>query len=127
AVVARGEMPFQEEGATALLQEALRLGRLSLSSQPSDIADAPIIIVTIGTPIDQFLSPDTRVIKRWADQALPWLTDDKLVVLRSTVYPGTTDWLGKYLAAVGRKPLVSFCPERIAQRYAVRELRELPQ
>lgn len=127
ATVARGEMPFEEDGAEPLLREALREGRLSLTSETKEIAGAPVVIVTIGTPVDQFLSPDPRVVKRWVDEALPWLRDDTLVVLRSTVYPGTTDWLGKYLAAAGKRTKLAFCPERIAQRYAVRELRELPQ
>jgi UDP-N-acetyl-D-mannosaminuronic acid dehydrogenase len=127
AVIRSGRLPFEEDGAEPLLDEAVRSGRLLLSSQSQDIARVPVVIVTIGTPVDQFLSPDTRVVKAWADEAAPWLSDEQLVVLRSTVYPGTTDWLGKYLQGRGRRPKLAFCPERIAQKYAVRELRELPQ
>jgi UDP-N-acetyl-D-mannosaminuronic acid dehydrogenase len=49
------------------------------------------------------------------------------VVLRSTVYPGTTDWLHDYLARLGRKNKIAFCPERVVQGYGVKELREMPQ
>jgi UDP-N-acetyl-D-mannosaminuronic acid dehydrogenase len=49
------------------------------------------------------------------------------VVLRSTVFPGTTDWLASYLQSSGRNSLVAFCPERIVQGAALKELRELPQ
>ncbi|MBA3315468.1 MAG: nucleotide sugar dehydrogenase [Planctomycetaceae bacterium] len=127
AAIRDGRMPFDEEGGARLLEEALRSSRLSQSSRMSDIAGVPVVIVTIGTPVDQFLSPDTRVIKAWADEALSWLSDDQLIILRSTVYPGTTEWLGKYLAGLGRRPKLAFCPERIAQRFAIRELSELPQ
>jgi hypothetical protein len=50
-----------------------------------------------------------------------------LLILRSTVYPGTTDWLQEYLSRLGRKNGFAFCPERVVQGYGVKELREMPQ
>ena len=50
-----------------------------------------------------------------------------LIVLRSTVFPGTTDWLASYLQANGRKLKMAFCPERVVQGYGLKELREMPQ
>lgn len=127
ATIESGRMPFQEDGAEPLLKRALEQGRLSFTTETAGIAGAPVVVVTIGTPVDQYLNPDTRVIKQWADDALPHLSDDQLIVLRSTVYPGTTDWLKNYLASKGRPVPLAFCPERIAQGFAVRELTELPQ
>ncbi len=75
--------------------------RLSFSASADCIADVPTVIVTIGTPIDEFLNPEVRVFKQWADQSLPYLTDGQLLILRSTVYPGTTQWLEKYLVEGG--------------------------
>ena len=48
-------------------------------------------------------------------------------MLRSTVFPGTTDWLASYLTGKGRKLQVAFCPERVVQGYGLKELREMPQ
>ena len=48
-------------------------------------------------------------------------------MLRSTLYPGTTDWLDRHLRDAGCGAAVAYCPERIAQGFAVRELHELPQ
>ena len=48
-------------------------------------------------------------------------------MLRSTVFPGTTDWLASYLHSRGRNLLVAFCPERIVQGAGLKELYELPQ
>ena len=45
----------------------------------------------------------------------PSLADGQLIVLRSTVFPGTTEWLASYLRAKGRKLKVAFCPERVVQ------------
>src|SRR5574341_1185649 len=56
--IGQGEFPFMEEGAETLLSEALSVKRLTLSSKPAIIANAKNIVITIGTPVDEFLNPD---------------------------------------------------------------------
>ena len=121
-----GRMPFEEHGAQPLLEEALSKELLTFTPNPADIASVPILIVTIGTPVDEFLNPDTRVIKRWVEQSIPHLSDDQLIILRSTVYPGTTDWLYKYIRNAGKRVKLACCPERIVQGFAIEELQRLP-
>src|SRR5450432_1059680 len=60
AVLASGKMPFLENGGQELLQEVLPTGRLGLSSDIADLAGIPHIILTIGTPIDEFHNPMLR-------------------------------------------------------------------
>jgi len=122
-----GKMPFLEHGAEPLLKQVLHEKRLSFSTSPEALGHAPNVIITIGTPVDEFLSPQTRVFKIWADSVLPHLRDGQLMILRSTVYPGTTEWLAQYLQKSGKKLKLAFCPERIVQGHAIRELQELPQ
>ena len=122
-----GRMPFAEQGAEGLLQRALEERRLRVSSDPSSVAGAATVIVTIGTPADELAKPILSTFKSLADDMLPHLSDDQLVVLRSTVSPGTTDWLYDYLRANGRNPKVSFCPERIVQGQAIEEIQQLTQ
>jgi UDP-N-acetyl-D-mannosaminuronic acid dehydrogenase len=125
--IAGGVMPFMEKGAEPLLKDVLANGRLHFSSDPASLAGVPAIILTIGTPIDEFLNPTLRLIKRCIDDLLPFLSDGQLLVLRSTVYPSVTEWLAKYLASKGKRVLVAFCPERIVQGQAIDELQTLPQ
>jgi UDP-N-acetyl-D-mannosaminuronic acid dehydrogenase len=125
--IAGGRMPFMERGAQPLLDEALASGRLELTPNPGAVAGAKTIILTIGTPIDEFLNPTLRMLKHCVDTLLPHLSDGQLMVLRSTVYPTVTDWLSKYLAQQGKRILVAFCPERIVQGHAIDELQTLPQ
>jgi UDP-N-acetyl-D-mannosaminuronic acid dehydrogenase len=66
-------------------------------------------------------------VQRCIDDLLPHISDDQLLVLRSTVYPGSTEWLDDYLKRLGRKIKVAFCPERVVQGYGVKELRSMPQ
>ncbi len=58
---------------------------------------------------------------------LPLLRDGQCLVLRSTVYPGTTSKLGDLVAESGRDIRVAFCPERVAEGKAMHELTALPQ
>ena len=125
--IQEGKMPFMEHGAEPLLKEVLRDKKLSFSSDPKSISHIPKVIVTIGTPVDEFMNPDTRVMKDCMDKLLPYLFPGQLLILRSTVYPGTTQWLDKYLHSQGKKMDVAFCPERIVQGYAIEELERLPQ
>jgi UDP-N-acetyl-D-mannosaminuronic acid dehydrogenase len=125
--IAAGEMPFMETGADELLRELLPTGRLELSTDASMIARTETLIVVIGTPVDEFLGPSMTIFERAVEQIAPHLRDGALVVLRSTVYPGTTAYVGQHLAARGCRADVSFCPERIAEGHALEELSSLPQ
>jgi UDP-N-acetyl-D-mannosaminuronic acid dehydrogenase len=125
--IALGEMPFLEHGADRLLREVLDSGRLELSTSADIVARADAVLLVIGTPVDEFLGPSMRVFERAVDQIAPGLRDDALVVLRSTVYPGTTEYVAAALADRGRHVDVAFCPERIAEGHALEELHTLPQ
>lgn len=127
ARIAAGEMPFMENGAEELLREILPTGRLALSADASILERTRQVIVVIGTPVDEFLGPSMTVFERAVDQIGPHLRDGALVVLRSTVYPGTTAYVAQHLAARGCRVDVAVCPERIAEGHALEELHTLPQ
>ena len=122
-----GRLPFIEHGAAVVLTKALANDRLAFSNSPDRISASGPVIVTVGTPIDEFLNPDYQAVRDCVDAILPALADGQLVVLRSTVFPGTTDWLASHLKEKGRKLKVAFCPERVVQGYGLKELHELPQ
>jgi UDP-N-acetyl-D-mannosaminuronic acid dehydrogenase len=126
-VLRSGKLPFIEHDAAPLLANALANNRLIFSSSPDAIGRSGPVIVTIGTPVDEFLNPVQAEVQQCIDKLLPHMSDDQLLILRSTVYPGTTDWLDDYLRRLGRKNKVAFCPERVVQGYGVKELREMPQ
>jgi UDP-N-acetyl-D-mannosaminuronic acid dehydrogenase len=86
-----------------------------------------IVVVVIGTPIDEHLNPDPHAIPRALGPAAPYFRDGQLVILRSTVYPGVTRLVEQTLADLGLHVDLAFCPERIAQGRAMTELYSLPQ
>jgi len=125
--IKQGIVPFMEHGAEPLLKQALEKELLYLSSNPADVAKATTTIITIGTPVDEFLNPVLKLIKDCMEDLLPYLSCGQLLILRSTVYPGTTEWLDKYLSSNGKQLKIAFCPERVVQGHAIEESQKLPQ
>jgi UDP-N-acetyl-D-mannosaminuronic acid dehydrogenase len=126
ATVNEGRMLFLEEGADAVLRRVA--GKtLFATDDPQSMSDSRFVIVVIGTPVDEHLNPQFTLMKEFFETLLPHFRDDQIVILRSTVYPGTTRRVDEFLRARGLRVHTTFCPERIAQGHAMRELAELPQ
>jgi UDP-N-acetyl-D-mannosaminuronic acid dehydrogenase len=126
-VIGQGKVPFMEEGADVLLAEALAAKRFTLSSDPKIVSYSKNIVITIGTPVDEFMNPEFKGLQNAFLKLLPSINNEQLLILRSTVYPGTTEWLDGFLKSMDRSPLISFCPERVVQGKAVAEILDLPQ
>jgi UDP-N-acetyl-D-mannosaminuronic acid dehydrogenase len=120
-------MPFKEAGADELLLELLPTCRLVTDSRGEILGRTETVVVVIGTPVDEFLAPSMAVFEDVVDQMAPYLRTGSLIVLRSTVYPGTTEFVAQRLPARGITADVAFCPERIAEGHALEELQSLPQ
>ena len=127
ATLKSGRLPFIENGAQPLLSKALADKRLLFTSRPSEISTTGPVIITIGTPVDEFLNPVRAVILECIYTLLPHLRDGQLLVLRSTLYPGTTEWIDAHIKRQGRNLKVAFCPERIVQGQGIDELARMPQ
>jgi UDP-N-acetyl-D-mannosaminuronic acid dehydrogenase len=129
AEVNAGRMPFAEEDADALLADSVRQGRLRAGTDTAAVHDAGAVIVTIGTPVDEYLDPSVGAFDRAFDGLMPHLRPGQLVVLRSTLFPGMTDRLARRLEQAGPRGEVdlAYCPERIVQGQSLRELAQLPQ
>ena len=126
-MVRSGQVPFRETGAEALLRKLLPTGRLELSRDPAMLERTRVVVLVIGTPIDEFMNPSVRIFERVLDELTPHVQQGSLVVLRSTVFPGTTETVERRLRAAGIAADVAFCPKRIAEGHALEELRTLPQ
>jgi UDP-N-acetyl-D-mannosaminuronic acid dehydrogenase len=124
--VERGVMPFAEAGADEVLGRVLGI-RLNATTDPRVVSLAENVIVVIGTPVDEHLNPDPTAVSQAVAGMDDVLRDGQLLVLRSTVYPGTTALVERTISELGKTVDVAFCPERIAEGKAMTELFELPQ
>lgn len=127
AAVAAGRIPFLEAGAEAALRRVLAAGRLQVANDPALISRARCVIVVVGTPVDEHLNPTYVALTRFFKRLLPQLRPGQCVILRSTVFPGTTGKLAELVRRAGLDVSVAFCPERVAEGKAMEELKSLPQ
>src|SRR4051812_10727358 len=125
--IGAGRMPFIERGADEVLARVLGNGRLTLSLDPSEISRTDTVVIIIGTPVDEYLNPQFTDFLKVVGKYLEHFRAGQLIVLRSTVYPGMSGKLRSWLRDQGRDVEVAFCPERIAEGFAMEELRSLPQ
>lgn len=121
-----GIMPFIEEGCDAKLKTVINK-TLTTTDDPRYITKCKFLVVTIGTPVEEHLNPRYTEIFDFFKSILPYLTDGHHIILRSTVYPGTTRRLHDLFNKGQVKVNLAFCPERIAEGKALYELENLPQ
>ncbi|MBI3011621.1 MAG: nucleotide sugar dehydrogenase [Candidatus Omnitrophica bacterium] len=126
AVVRQGRMPFVEHGAEPILKAVLNK-TLRLSASADSISRARLVMIAVGTPVDEYLNPKLRSILEVFTQINAHLRPEQTIIIRSTVYPGTCRQILNFLSADGHAWHVAYCPERIVQGYAIKELPELPQ
>jgi UDP-N-acetyl-D-mannosaminuronic acid dehydrogenase len=120
-------MPFAEPGA----EDILRRVDIEWSDRAADAAQADAIVLTLGTPSFSHIEIDMRDIRSVLDDLLPVLRPGHLLVLRSTIAPGTTEFVAGYLEKhvdleVGRDICVAHVPERIAAGRFFEEIGSLP-
>jgi UDP-N-acetyl-D-mannosaminuronic acid dehydrogenase len=126
AQVNKGISPFKEN----LLDEYLisALGKKFIATtNPSVLSDCDVVIMIVGTPLDSELKPITNQVVNVLSDISEFLRDGQLLILRSTVYPGSTRQIEEKLQNIGLEISVVFCPERIIEGYAIEELHKLPQ
>ncbi|MFC1775852.1 nucleotide sugar dehydrogenase [Pseudomonadota bacterium] len=72
-------------------EELLKLENLSFTSNPEDISDSNIYIVTVPTPIDEFKRPDLSPLHDACRTIGEVLKHGDIVIFESTVFPGATE------------------------------------
>lgn len=72
-------------------QELQQARHLSFATDPAEIADCRIYIVTVPTPIDAHKRPDLGPLRGAAETVSRVLKPGDLVIFESTVYPGATE------------------------------------
>ncbi|WP_028058003.1 nucleotide sugar dehydrogenase [Candidatus Solirubrobacter pratensis] len=127
AALRERRMPFKEPGTDELLTRV----DIGLSTRATDAAQAGAIVLTLGTPAMSHIEIDMGDIRAVLDDLLPVLREDHLVVLRSTVAPGTTEFVAGYLEKqrgfrVGENLFIAHVPERIAADRFMEEIGTLP-
>ncbi len=89
------------------------------------VADATVIVVVVGTEGDNGATRGS--INGVVEELAPFLNSSHLLLIRSTVSPGTTRGIGEYLAERGVACDLVVAPERSLEGVVEREVLEIPQ
>jgi UDP-N-acetyl-D-mannosaminuronic acid dehydrogenase len=126
-----GRMPFSEAGTQELLDRVRGTGRFELAERAADAAQCDDIVITIGTPSFSHLESDLSQVRAALDDLLPLLRPGHALILRSTIAPGTTEFVAGYIEKrrglrPGEDVFVAHAPERIAAGRFLEEISSLP-
>ncbi len=118
--LSRGELPFYEPGLETLLAAEITTGRLSFTTDFSEIADADIHFVCVGTPQSKNgLAADLTYVRSAVAAITPFLKEGSLVVGKSTVPVGTAESLRQQLATTAPQSELAWNPEFLREGFAV--------
>ena len=82
--------PIQEPGLSTMIDDNLREGRLSFSTQASDaVIHGQLIFIAVGTPPDEDGSADLRHVLAVTREIASHMQADRTLVIKSTVPVGT--------------------------------------
>src|SRR6056300_1109349 len=116
------KMPFMEEGGDLLLKK--NKNRIFATTEKKYLSNVNTIIVCIGTPVKKS-KPDLFFFFKMFKEIRKYLNPNKLLIIRSSIYPGTCLKIQKYLGKDFQN--ISYCPERVVQGKSITELSKLPQ
>ncbi len=122
------------EEMDALLRSAIKSGNLGLTSDTaSAVRTSGFVVITVGTPIDPQHRPDTSALVAASKAVGEGLMKGTVVIVRSTVSPGTTEGLvGSILTELsglvpGKDFGLAHVPETTIEGLALFELKTLPK
>lgn len=118
-----GSIHIEEPGLLAMVQGAIHSGRLSLHETP---VASDVFILAVPTPCGDDYGMDASYIESATRSILPVLEEGNLVILESTVRPGTSDdviipILEEAGWKIGETLFYSHCPERVMPGKILRE------
>ena len=124
------KLPFREIGCNALLKKSKAIFIDNLKKV--DPKQFRYIFITVGTPLRESVEVNLNYIDLVIKDLSKFLSKGHVIILRSTIGPETTEYVKKKLEKltklkVGRDIFLSFCPERLAENSALKELDKLPQ
>lgn len=122
ALLQSGKLPFYEPGLDTLLEQEMKTGRLSFTTDFSAVKDADVHFVCVGTPQSKDgLAADLTYVKSAVAAIAPHLKDGSLVVGKSTVPVGTAQALRAELSKIAPHADLAWNPEFLREGFAVED------
>ena len=119
-------LPFKEKGLMELIKKQDKMS-IRFTENYNFIKKSNIVFITLGTPIDEYFNPNFAIFFDNFEKIIPFLKNGQTIILRSTVYPGTTRKIEKILKKKKLKIGLAFFFFLISQGNGEKELVNLPQ
>ena len=119
-LLSKGKSHIVDNTVEELLERANASGNLKPTLNANELADCSIYLICVPTPIDSNNDPDITPLISALDVIAPYINKDDLIVVESTVFPGTCeDIVLPYIEEnTGKKAGIDFelahCPERVS-------------
>jgi UDP-N-acetyl-D-glucosamine dehydrogenase len=102
----------------SVLEPLVKAGKVTATTDPDCLTKADVVVICVPTPLNKTKDPDNSYIMAAADDLVPRLHKDMLIVLESTTFPGFTrevlvPRLEESGLKVGKDVFVAFSPERV--------------
>lgn len=86
-----GKSHIKDEIVEGLLGEAINSKNFHPTTDQAQIKDCNIYLICVPTPVDENHDPDLEPLENAVKLIAPYLVKDDLVVVESTVFPGTCE------------------------------------
>ena len=109
----KGECPVKDKELERKIKELK--GKIGFTSDVGKaVSQSDIVIICVPTPVDKNHIPDLTALKSAADSVSKAMKENTLVIIESTIFPGTTEEVvSPIMEKSGKKFLLAHCPERI--------------
>ena len=121
-LLSKGQVPFYEPGLEELLEEQIKSGRLSFTTNINDLADCNVHFICVGTPqVKGGNSADLTYVNSALESIAKLVKAGGLVVGKSTVPVGTAARLRNRLIELNPKADLAWNPEFLREGFAVED------
>ena len=114
------------------LEELIKSGMFKATLDFSEVAACDSVCICVPTPLDYHQEPDISYVRKSAENLVPYMHKDMLIILESTTYPGTTEELVKPILeksglVCGKDFYLAFSPERVDPGNQVYKIKNTPK
>jgi UDPglucose 6-dehydrogenase len=127
SLLRQGRSPIHEPMLDELLVRVIESGSLTLHSRMAEaVRGARVVMLAVGTPPLADNRADLSQVRKALSDAVTHADPDTVMVIKSTVPPGTTASLRPLCRRNGRTLALAVCPEFLSEGTAVKDFNHPP-
>lgn len=118
--------PTKEAGVHRIIRDKINKGLFKFTNDLMRLSEPDVLMITVGTPINSEGQYDLSAIEAVIEDLLYHSRPEQLIILKSTLTPGTTAKCIAPLMEKHKNLRFCYCPERLAEGTAMTDLKQNP-